>query len=197
MEAVRTQGQEAAEDIFFGQLVLIWARWFIIVGAALLLLLTSDTVDELIVATIFVVVLMGINFFIHGRYMLERPANRVLLSIMSILDVVVVTLVVSAWGDQSGLNSPYFIFYFPVVLAFAFVFEPRQSIVFTLLASGAYFGVAIYLDAGILTNSLELEILVTRIIALASVGGLATYYWRIQRNRRRDLIMNFANPENA
>ena len=31
MTEMRSAAQEAAEDIFFGQIVIIWARWFVII----------------------------------------------------------------------------------------------------------------------------------------------------------------------
>jgi len=31
-----------------------------------------------------------------------------------------------------------------------------------------------------------LEALVTRLIVIGAVGGLASFFWRVQRNRRRD-----------
>src|SRR5690349_10916310 len=71
--------QEAAEDIFFGQAVIIWARWFIILTGAMLTLWTATTVAEITINTLLIIVLMGMNFFLHGRYLMERPANRSLL----------------------------------------------------------------------------------------------------------------------
>ena len=35
MEGIRSPEQEAAEDVFFGQSVIIWARWFVILAGAL------------------------------------------------------------------------------------------------------------------------------------------------------------------
>ena len=36
MQEVRSIPQEAAEDVFFGQVVMIWARWFLIAAGVLL-----------------------------------------------------------------------------------------------------------------------------------------------------------------
>lgn len=195
MDAIRTVEQEAAEDVFFGQIVLIWARWFLITGAAILLLLSAETEGQLTIATVFIVILMGVNFFVHGRYMLEKPANRLLLTIMSVLDILVVTGVVATWvngDDVGGLESPYFIFYYPAVLAFAFVFQPKQSVIFTGFSVIAYAVIVIYSDPEIIKNSIYLERMVTRMITIAAVGGLATYYWRIQRERRRSILLEFS-----
>jgi hypothetical protein len=184
MNPLRSTAQEAAEDIFFGQSVMIWARWFVILAGAVLTLWTADTIAEITVNTLFIVVLMAMNFFLHGRYLTERPANRTLLLAISLLDLAAITAIVGAWQDQVGLQSQFFVFYYPVVLAFAFVMPPRLTVGYTAAALAAY-AAACLLAAGVPGTS-ELKLLVMRLITLASMGGLGTYYWRIQRKRRRE-----------
>jgi len=43
----RTLEQEAAEDVFFGQVVMIWARWFLIVAGAVFFLWTGARSTQL------------------------------------------------------------------------------------------------------------------------------------------------------
>ncbi|MDP9370349.1 MAG: hypothetical protein M3Q03_19105 [Chloroflexota bacterium] len=43
MQAIRGAAPEAAEDIFFGQIVIIWARWFVVLAATVLTLWTSTS----------------------------------------------------------------------------------------------------------------------------------------------------------
>ncbi len=97
MQNMRMPEQEAAEDIFFGQAVMIWARWFVILAGALIALWAAESIAELALAIGFVVVLMGINFFVHGRYLMERPANRSLLLLVAVVDTAIITLIVLAW----------------------------------------------------------------------------------------------------
>jgi hypothetical protein len=40
-------------------------------------------------------------------------------------------------------------------------------------------------DPGFVLNAQDFELLITRLITLSAMGGLGTYYWRIQRQRRR------------
>lgn len=186
MKDLRSAEQEAAEDIFFGQVVMIWARWFVIAGAAIVTLLQATEISELTSATAFVVGLMAINFFVHGRYLMELPANRTMLLALSLLDLIIITgIVVSGVGGKPGLASPYFIFYYPVVLAVAFVFQPRMSAILIVLALVAYGIASLSVDAGLMDNSVALEELVARMISIGATGGLAAFYWRIQRDRRR------------
>ncbi len=185
MQNMRMPEQEAAEDIFFGQAVMIWARWFVILAGALIALWAAESIAELALAIGFVVVLMGINFFVHGRYLMERPANRSLLLLVAVVDTAIITLIVLAWQGRTGMESPFFIFYYPMVLAFAFVFPPAMAAGYTLVVIAAYLGANFLTDPGILISSRSLEALTMRLITLAAMGALGAYYWRVQRNRRR------------
>ena len=83
----RTAEQEAAEDLFFGQVVIIWARWFLILAGAILILWTTTDASALVVSILPILALMAMNFFLHGRYLVERPANQMLLLAASALDL--------------------------------------------------------------------------------------------------------------
>ena len=183
MKETRTAEQEAAEDVFFGQVVINWARWFVIASAAVFVLMTATDTTNLIVGIVPVVALMAINFYLHGRFLAERPANRALVMVTSLADIALITTVVLLWPGARGLDSPFFIMYYPVVLAFAFVMPYRLTAVYTLVALVAYAGACV-LSAPLL-DAAGAEILVTRLLTVATMGALGAYYWRIQRDRRR------------
>src|SRR5262249_44105479 len=73
--AERSLEQEAAEDVFFGQVVMIWARWFLIASGAVFFLWTAKESTQLALGVLPIVGLMAVNFCLHGRYFLERPSN--------------------------------------------------------------------------------------------------------------------------
>ena len=196
MQEIRTIEREAAEDVFFGQAVINWARWFIIAAAIVLVLWTAPDVDKLVIGIVPVVALMAVNFYLHGRQLAERPANPALITAASLLDVTVITAVILFWPDaeQRGLGSQFFIMYYPVVLAFAFVMPPRITLAYTVGALAAYAGACVLADSFaspdvasmIFATDVEaIKSLLVRLITLGAMGGLVTYYWRIQRNRRR------------
>lgn len=185
MKNLRSPQQEAAEDIFFGQVVIIWARWFVILTGAILALWAANSISELTIASLFIVALMTVNFFVHGRYLMEKPINRTLTALVSLVDLVIITLIVLAWRGQTGLESPFFIFFYPVLAAFAFVFAPGFTLLYTSLALLSYVGAVFISDPGFVLDAQDIELLITRLITFAAMGGLGTYYWRIQRQRRR------------
>jgi len=191
MSELRTEAQEAAEDIFFGQSVIIWARWFVIIAGVVVVLWSSSEVAALTLAVLMILPLIAINFFVYGRYLMEKPINQYLMLGLSVVDLIVVTLIVLFMGEGAGYNSEYYVFFFPLLLAVAFVFPLRISTAYTLLGLLMYVGACLlippaspWFDSG--WTSTNVETLVVRLIALATVGLLGAFYWRIQRNRRRE-----------
>ena len=202
MHEIRTVAREAAEDIFFGQVVMIWARWFLIAAGIILALWTAESSGQAALGIIPVVGLMGLNFYLHGRYLAERPANPLLITVASLLDVAAITVVVLFWPGQRGLDSPFFILYYPVVLAFAFVMPVRTTVVYTVIALAAYSGACFMgeIFAGEIASLNDVDTvksLLVRIITLASMGGLGAYYWRIQRDRRRTAMSDATAAEQS
>ena len=185
MTTVRTADREAAEDVFFGQVVIIWARWFLIVAGAVLALWTTHDSTALAVAVLPIVALMAMNFYLHGRYLMERPSNRTQITAASVLDLALITALVILWHDDravgNGLANPFFIFYYPVLLAFAFVVPRRLTLLYTGLVVGIYAAACLPYLHGVV----DAKVLALRLVTLAAMGGLGTFYWRIQRDRRR------------
>lgn len=185
MHEIHTPEQEAAEDIFFGQVVIICARWFVVITMTILALWTSENLNQMVLGVLFVVPLIALNFFVHGRYLMEKPANRLLLILLGIIDALAITLIIVFWPGDGGLRSQFYVLYYPVVLAFAFVFPLRASTVYTVFVLAVYTAATLVVDPSFVAVGVELERLVIRLITLAAMGMLAAYYYRLLRERRR------------
>jgi len=184
----RSEAREVAEDIFFGQIALIWARWFLIGAGAIIALWSADSVAQITVSILVVIVLMAINFFMHGRYILEKPSNKLLLAITNVVDIAIITFLIMAWPGRPGLASQFFVLYYPLMFAFALVFEPKLAIPFALVTLGAYtLACAMFDPIGLLQIS-NFEILAARLITLGAMSGLGTFYYRRQREVTRSLM---------
>ena len=186
MTAQRTNERASAEDIYFGQVVANWARWSIIGAALMLVLWTSGDTFRLILGVLPIVGLMVVNFYLHGRYLANRPANGPLVAVASAIDIALITGLILLWPSNSAVGSGLFVLYFPALVAFAFIMSPRISIGFTACVLGVYALAAVTSDPGILASMEAIETLVARLITLASAGILAAYFWRVQRRRRLD-----------
>jgi len=183
--------REAAEDIFFGQVVINWARWFVIAAGVAMVMILTDTPNDLAVGIIPIVGLMVVNFYLHGRRLANQPANRNLIAISSLLDIGLITTVVAIGTQNSsiGLDSQFYVAYFPVIAAFSFVMPRIASVVYTLIAMSAYAVVCLTVNSQVISDSGiqwgPMESVITRLIAMGAVGALASYFWRVQRDRRR------------
>src|SRR6266851_2368064 len=160
LKEVRSHEQAALEDVFFGQSVILWARWSVILAGAVLVLWTSTTVAQL---------------------------TRTVVVAASVADLVLITGIVAFWPGAVGLNNQFFVLYYPVVFAFALVFPRAIEAGYTVLAIAAYStvcfvfsGSAVFADGAV-----NLKTLMMRLIVMAAMGFLGNYYFRIQRDRLR------------
>jgi hypothetical protein len=181
----RSVNQAAQEDVFFGQSVILWARWGVILAGTLLVLSTSSSVSQLVRTLPFFLALMAMNFFLHGRYVMGSPLNRYAVIAASVADLLVVTAIVVFWPGPDGLRNEFYVLYFPIVFAFALVFERRIEVAYTALAVGAYTAAAVLL--GTVASEADIKLLVLRLIVLGAMGFLGNYYFRSERERLRRL----------
>jgi hypothetical protein len=168
---------EAQEDIFYGQIVCIAARWCVIAGAIFLALYHANNVASMEKALIPLLILVAANFFLQARYAMRLPANALLLHVGSFFDLAVISVLITTG------NADFFVFYYPVALAYALVFVRKLTLIFTAVLGIGYTTVSLLLPPGIHFNGDE-ETLAIRLVTLLGTTLLATMYWRIQRNRR-------------
>jgi hypothetical protein len=180
---VRTAAQANLEDVFFGQTVILWARWSVIVAGIVLVLWTSATITHLTQTVPFFLALMAMNFFLHGRYVMGSPLNRTAVMVASFVDLVLITAIVALWPGSQGLNNQFFVLYFPVVFAFALVFTRRIEVAYTVLAMLAYVAACVFTATVPFDLGNADKILVMRLVVIAAMGFLGNYYFRIQRDR--------------
>lgn len=176
--------REAKEDLFYGQVVIIVARWFLIAAGIVLSLWAARSVMEVAAPTVFIVVLMAVNFYLHGRYIVTQPVNAALVLITSAIDLAIVMLMIWAWSGRygAGIENPFYVLLYPSLLAFALVFPPRATIGYAALGIGAYV-MLVFLTSGF--GDVEAQkTLVQRVVTLGATAGLGALYWRIQRRRR-------------
>lgn len=183
--------QEAREDLFYGQVVIIVARWFLIAAGVGVAVWSAHSIADVTVPVIAMLVLTAMNFFLHGRYLMSQPVNQRVVYLSSAIDLIVITFVVGFWGQGGGvgLNSSFFVFLYPTLFAFGLVFPRRIALTYAAITILVYVAVVLVLaipdpGSGIGDVSAQKD-LAMRLITLAAAGGLGTFFWRIQRDRRR------------
>lgn len=181
MFAVLSPDADAQEDLFYGQVVIIVARWFLICAGVVLSLWSATSVDAVMLPIGLMIVLMTMNFYLHGRYLMKQPVQAPLVYLSSAIDLVVITGIVVFWtqGRGTGLESPFFVFYYPALLAFALVFRPRISLGFAAVVVAVYL-LVVLVGSGVGDLRAQ-KTLLERVVTMAATAGLGAYYWRIQR----------------
>ncbi|MEA2641209.1 MAG: hypothetical protein QOF51_2603 [Chloroflexota bacterium] len=175
--------QDDKEDLYYGQLAMIVARWFLIATGTLLTLWSAKTIADVTVPIAIVIALMAMNFFLHGRYLMRQPVNARLVYGSAALDLLVIGLLMLFWAPgHTGLASLCFVLLYPVLLAFALVFPPRVTLGYAIAAIAIYVGL-VFIGGGV-DDLTAFKTLLQRVVTLLATAGLATYFWRIQRRRR-------------
>ncbi len=193
---IPTKAQEEAEDVFFGQIAIIWSRWFLIGAGTIIAMWSGIDENQFTLGIITLVVLMSLNFYAHGRYLTGKPVNKFLLLGGNLIDVSVITTLVMFWGNgHTGLDSEFFILYYPMLFAWALVFSPRITILFTAITLGIYTAACVFSpNFFLLLDKGGANPLISHLITLGSMGGLGTYYYRRQRDSLRALLSAKAAP---
>ncbi|UCC16456.1 MAG: hypothetical protein JSU58_08815 [Dehalococcoidales bacterium] len=180
MEPSQAEIKELKEDIFFGQVIIIWARWFVVLGVAAVILLNVKEGRDLFLGLIPILVMMLMNFFVHGSYLMEKPIGQGLIMITSIVDIIIISLMVVLGPVGEYFDSQLFVFYYPIVLAFAFIMPRRWAIGYTVITLVLYLVICLFK-----IDIIDGRELFARLLTLGGMGLLASFYWRIMRRRRR------------
>ena len=184
-----TSKQEAVQDLWYGQVVTIIARWFLIGAGVILTLWRAERIEDVLAPIYLLMGLVAVNFVLHGRFLTGKPMRREVVIGCSIVDVAVISLVIASasWGVDSGVNNPFYVFYYPVILSFALVFPWRLAAVFTGTAIAAYLAICFVATPGLLLGA-SAEATVARVITMATAAVLGTMFWRVERDWRRDQV---------
>jgi hypothetical protein len=172
---------EAQADLDNGQVVIVTARWLlIIVGLFLLILRPTGSVEELRVQIAMLLVLGLVNFVLLARLLRDRPLLPHVAYAASALDLVVVTVLVLSQGG----DSPTFVLYFPALVALSVAFKPMVMIEYALVTAAVYGVIA----AGRIPAQLDRgPIVLTRMLMLSAVAFCGGVYWFVEHDRRRRL----------
>ena len=185
-EMSKEEKTEALQDVFYGQIVFIWARWIVIFSTLFLVLRNAQNVADIQIPMIPVGLLIVANFYLHGRFVMRQPANPILLTIATTVDFLFITLIiVLGAGGETGIDNPFFVLYFPVMLAYSLVFPRPRTLVMASILIVVYLLICLFQPPRISFAKGDEKVLAVRIVMLLVTALLGTMYWRIQRMRRR------------
>ena len=99
----------ASEDLAHGQIVIVTARWILVLAGLLLALWNPEAVGELRIQIIVILALAIANFYLQAQLLMRRPVIDQIVYAASAADLIVITiLIITAGGFESGLVAHYF-----------------------------------------------------------------------------------------
>lgn len=118
---MKEEEETRAEELRYGQIVIVTARWALVLMGLLLLIWRPGDLRGFTIGILVVLALAVVNFFLHVQILRDRPIARRLAYGMSLADLVVISLIVIT-GEGAGFTADTFVFYYPAVLAYSLVF---------------------------------------------------------------------------
>jgi hypothetical protein len=155
-----------------GQMVIITARWILIIGAMVLTLWNPAGVEDLWkiqVQSGLLLVYAVINFFLHAQYMRQGEGLTSIAYVMSLADLALISFVILIQGQ---IASSVFVFYLPAMLAISVAFSKETAALFTGGVVAGYLFVALIGESPTSAQFQELLMRIVVMVGVAFVGGL-------------------------
>jgi len=169
-------------ELASGQIVILTARWILVLTGLLLTLLAPRTLDAARFQIMVLLVLAVANFYLCAQVFMRKPALKEVIYAASLADLVVITLIVIS---QGGFESNTYVFYFPALLALSVAFSTPMLMLFAGSAVAIYGAIGLFS----LTNwDSDVQVLVIRLLMLVAVAVCGNQYWRMERARREKLL---------
>jgi len=177
----------SADELWTLANISAWTRWFVIAASFGLIGFRNDYTD-----TQFIVMMSGVgieivvNTVFHYAVWKRKRLRWQWLLAMAILDVALATLMV---GIRGGLDSYYYVVYFPILAVFAVAFTSLRILAtFTALTILAYVLTTLLTGDGIQSELNEHRDLYIRIVFLLPVVVSVNAVAKFERSGRRSAL---------
>ena len=181
------QLKSLSTELASGQIVIVTARWILVLAGLLLILLTPGTLSQLRLQIMILLGLAVANFYLCAQIFMRRPAMEPVMYAASLADLVVIALIIIS---QKGFESGTFVFFFPALLAISVAFPGPMLFLFTSAALAMYAMIGLFT----LPTNGDLQLLVIRLLMLAAVAVCGYKYSLIERQRREAALMPASQP---
>ena len=164
-----------------GQLVIITARWILIVGALALTLWNPGGVTDLwkVQAQAGLLLIYAVvNFFLHAQYLRQGGGLSSVAYLTSAIDLTLISFVVLIQGQ---VDSAVFVFYMPALFALSVAFPKRTAVTYTVLLLAGYAFVS--LAGQTFVSQDQFQELIVRMIMMAGVAFVGGLFKHIEGER--------------
>ena len=173
---------ETTDEMAHGMVVIIAARWILVVAGLVLALWNPGALGELRTSIVLVLALAVANFFLHAQVLIRGVVVAPVAYIASAADIAVISLIMIVGG---GFNSNPYVFFFPAILGLSVAFRTEFTFVYAAAAIVTY-GL---ISMGTMSSSMaDGATLVTQLLMLAGVAFCGNVYWRSERDRRHAIV---------
>jgi hypothetical protein len=169
------------DDLRYGLIVIIWARWSIVIFAFILRLYRATEISMLVITIVGLLAVALINFALHTRILSNRAVKVRWVYLASIADLCLISLIT---GLEGGLNTHIFLYYYPAVLGFALVFPGIITTWLTIGVMVLYAGICMLFSDPALQFNGDEAILIFRLMSLLGVAVVGNRYRFVEGQRR-------------
>jgi len=165
------------------QMVIIIARWVLVVTSLFLILADTKSVSFNVTRfEIFVVLLLAVsNFYLVAQVITKRKTLDLVIYGMSVADLIVITGVIIA---QGGFGSNVYTYYFPAMLAFSLAFPMLELYLYLTVTVGLYSIICLFT----LGNTDDIQTLIIRVLMLIAIAVCGNHFAQLERNRRSAIL---------
>ncbi len=170
---------QTAKALAEGQMVIIIARWVLVLAGLFLILCdtTSVPLNTMRFEILVILMLAVSNFYLVAQVLSKKPAMDLVLYFMGLADLGVISIIIAA---QGGFHSNVYTFYFPAMLAFSVAY-PTMELYLFLGTTISFYG---FISLLTVQTSDDLQTLLIRLLMLAAVAVCGNYFARIERERQ-------------
>ena len=165
------------EDLAYGQPVIVTVRWIMIVSALILAIWNVDSMADLRLQIIAILLLAVTNFYLQAQLLMKRPLSSSIVYAASAVDIAMISILVLF---QGGYSSSIYVFYLPAIAAFAVAFPRGLTLLYTTIVILLY-GL-ICLGAGYD----HADVIVSRLLMIVAVAYCGSLYLQLEHRRRTE-----------
>lgn len=173
---------ENLDDLAHGQVVLVTARWILVISSLCFVLWHPEAINTLRIQIILILCLAIANFYLHAQVLMKRSVLPQVIYAASICDLIAITSVVAI---EDSFHSNTFVFYFPAIMAYSVVFAPRLTAMFTGCAS-AFYALECVLTGSFWVGQANVQVVFARVLMMVAIAVLSTVFANIEHERREE-----------
>ena len=175
------------DGLRYGLRISVWVRWFVTIAWLAQLNYRPNFADpNYIPNTLFAMLLLALNGFVHYRIESNRTVTRRWALALSAMDVAMLT---GGLAISGGFANTFFVLHYPALAMFAVVFTSfRVSFAWVTMVAVIYAVLSLMLGQGVDFQIKEEKVLFTRIVVMYAVVAAVNLVSRFERIRRRDAV---------